>query len=175
MKWVWIAAGVMVAIVAVVAVVGAMLPRDHKATSSILLKQPIDSVWSVIRNLGTAATWWPGLTLSERLPDVNGKERWHQKGGGFDMTAEISEDVPPTRMVNLIISKPGDPFGGKWIYQLAPESGGTRVTITEDGWVSNVIFRFMSRFVMGHYTTIDNYLAALAKKFGQDVKPVHVA
>jgi hypothetical protein len=130
-------------------------------------------VWSTIRNLSAATTWWPDLTVSERLADVNGKERWHQKGARFDMVAEITEVVPPTRMTNLIVSQPGDPFGGRWIYLLAPAEGGTRVTVTEDGWVSNVIFRFMSRFVMGHYMTIDRYLVALGKKFGERVQPRH--
>lgn len=173
MKWALIAAAVLVGLVAVIAVVGAFLPREHRANSTIVLKRPVDSVWSVIRDMAGATGWWPGLTLSERMPDVGGKERWHQKGSGFDMVVEITEAVAPTRMTTLIVSKPGDPFGGKWIYVLAPAEGGTRVTVTEDGWVSNVIFRFMSRFVMGHHTTIDTYLVALAKKFGEDVRPQH--
>ena len=31
----------------------------------------------------------------------------------------------------------------------------------EDGEVYNVIFRFMSRFVLGHYATMDGYLRNL--------------
>ena len=173
MKWVLIAGAALAGLVLVTAIVGAMLPREHRATSTIVLKQPIDSLWSVIRDLAGATSWWPALTLSERLPDVGGKERWHQKGGGFDMISEITESAPPTRMTTLIVSQPGDPFGGRWIRVLAPVDGGTRVTVTEDGWVSNVIFRFMSRFVMGHYTGIDSYLAALAKKFGESPRVEH--
>jgi hypothetical protein len=45
------------------------------------------------------------------------------------------------------------------------------VKITEKGEVSNVLFRFMSRYVFGHTSTIDSYLTALAKKFNESVQP----
>jgi hypothetical protein len=53
----------------------------------------------------------------------------------------------------------------------AAENGGTRVRITEDGEVSNVVFRFMSQYVFGHTATIDGYLSSLAKRFAEDAKP----
>ena len=53
----------------------------------------------------------------------------------------------------------------------APENGGARVTITEDGEVSNAIFRFMSRYVFGHTATLDAYLISLARRFGEDTIP----
>jgi hypothetical protein len=42
------------------------------------------------------------------------------------------------------------------------------LTIREDGEVSNVIFRFMSRYVFGQTSTIDSYLTSLAKHFGEE-------
>jgi len=51
------------------------------------------------------------------------------------------------------------------------ENGATRLTITEDGEVSNVFFRFMSRFVFGHTATLDSYLAALTKQLGEPSTP----
>jgi hypothetical protein len=62
-------------------------------------------------------------------------------------------------------------YSGKWIYVFASENGGTRVTITEDGEVSNVIFRFMSRYIFGHTATLDGYLSSLAKRFGETATP----
>ena len=40
-------------------------------------------------------------------------------------------------------------YSGKWTYVFAQENGDARVTITEDGEVSNALFRFMSRYVFG--------------------------
>jgi hypothetical protein len=55
------------------------------------------------------------------------------------------------------------PFGGKWTYELTPSGTGTMLRITEDGEVYNPVFRFVSRFVMGHTATMDKYLADVGK------------
>ena len=59
---------------------------------------------------------------------------------------------------------------------MAPDgSGGSVVTITEHGSVYNPVFRFVSRFIMGHTATIDGYLRALGRKFGNEPTPTVVA
>jgi transcription antitermination factor NusG len=62
-------------------------------------------------------------------------------------------------------------YSGQWTYSFEAENGGTRVTIREDGEVSNVLFRFMSRYIFGHTATIDSYLTSLSKHFGEDAVP----
>ena len=58
------------------------------------------------------------------------------------------------------------PFGGSWTYELAPVGDSeTTLRITEDGEVYNPIFRFVSRFVMGHDATIRQYLSAVGTRF----------
>lgn len=54
--------------------------------------------------------------------------------------------------------------------QLAPSGSGTRVQITENGIVYNPLFRFVSRYLIGHTKTIDDYLHALGKRHGADVE-----
>jgi hypothetical protein len=56
------------------------------------------------------------------------------------------------------------PFGGTWVYEIVPEGDSCTLTITEHGKVYNPLFRFVSRFIMGHTATIDSYLAALNAK-----------
>jgi hypothetical protein len=46
---------------------------------------------------------------------------------------------------------------------------GTRVTITERGFVTNPIYRVMSRFVFGYHGAQEDFLRALGRWFGQDV------
>ncbi len=55
--------------------------------------------------------------------------------------------------------------------ELSPADNGTRMRITENGEVPNVLFRFMSGFVFGHTGTMDTYLKALGRKFGEEVTP----
>jgi hypothetical protein len=73
------------------------------------------------------------------------------------------ESEQPLRLVTRI-ADPNLPFGGTWTYLIAPEAEGCSIEITEHGEVYNPIFRFVSRFIMGHAATIEAYLSALGKR-----------
>lgn len=173
MKWIVIVIGGLVALVALIAAGGMLLPREHRATSTVTLHQPPDSVWKVVRDLGGIPAWWPEITASERLPDRDGREAWRQKMSGWDMPLVILESEAPRRLVTRIDAGEKGAFGGTWTYELTAVPEGTRIAITEDGWVSNPIFRFLSRFVFGYYSTLDGYVKALGKRFGEEVRPEH--
>lgn len=173
MKWVLIAVGGIIGLAALMAVVGALLPRDHRATSTVTLRQPPDSVWKVVRDFGGVAAWWPEMKQAERLPDRDGHEVWRQKIGGFDVPLVVLEAVAPRKLVTKIDSSAGAAFGGTWTYELTAADGGTRISVTEAGWIANPIFRFMSRFLFGYYGSLDGYLKHLGKRFGEDVIPEH--
>lgn len=77
-----------------------------------------------------------------------------------------TESKPPTRMVRELTDVDG-PFSGRWEIDIAPTPGGSTVRITEIGKVSNPIFRFVSKYVIGHTTFMERYLTGLAGKFGE--------
>lgn len=162
-----------IALIAIVAVIGAMMPRTHRATSRITLQRPPAEVWPAVRNLDALVGSWKDLQAAERLPDRDGKEIWQQKAGGFELRLIIEEATPPSRLVTRIDAPPEAAFGGTWTYQLAPAGSGTAVTVTEDGYVSNPIFRVMMK-VMGTHRTLDGFLGGLAVRFGESVKAEHV-
>jgi len=172
MKWVLLIVAVMIGLGLLTLVIGLLLPRNHVATSQVELKQPIDSVWAAVRSMGDTPSFWPELKSSSRMPDVDGRETWGQTmESGFNLPLVIDEERPPDLLVTRIVAKDA-PFGGTWRYSLEAVTAGTRVTVTEEGWVSNPIFRVISR-LMGHHTTLDSYLKALGKKFGEELKPSH--
>ena len=173
MKWVLIVLGAVFGLVALMAVIGALVPREHRATSTVTLRQPPDSVWTVVRDLGGVPGWWPEIKESVRQPDKNGQEVWRQKMSGWDVPLIVIESAPGRRLVTQIDTSAGGAFGGTWTYELAPDSGGTRISVTEAGWIGNPLFRFLSRFVFGYYGSLDGYLTALGKRFGQEVEPEH--
>lgn len=173
MKWVLIVLGGLVGLVALMALIGAFVSRDHRATSTVTLRQPPDSVWKVVRDLGNIPAWWTAMEKAERLPDRDGHEVWRQKMSGFDVPIIVMESSPPGRLVTQIDPTSGGAFGGTWTYKLTPDSAGTRISVTEAGWISNPIFRFMSRFVFGYYGSLDKYLKALGTRFGETVEPKH--
>ena len=79
---------------------------------------------------------------------------------GQKITFEAMESIPPRRLVTRIAD--GNlPFGGSWTYESAPSGEGCSVTSTEEGEVYNPIYRFVSRFVLGHTATLEAYLKAL--------------
>ena len=59
------------------------------------------------------------------------------------------------------------PFGGTWTWAIEPSSEGCSVRVTEDGFVTNPIFRFVSRFIMGHHATMDARLKDIAAQLGE--------
>ena len=95
-----------------------------------------------------------------------GQPSFRETNAHGTMTFVISESLPDRRVVTTIVDE-GQPFGGRWTFELEPESEGaaTRVTITEDGWVNPPIFRVLSRYVFGHTATIEAYLGNLEKRF----------
>lgn len=165
--------GALAALVLLIAAVGLALPREHQATSAVALAAPPEQVWEVVSDPSSLAGTWSELEDVQRLPDRDGKPVWRQNAGGFEMTLIVEEAVPPSRFVTRIDAPEDAAFGGRWIYELAPQGMGTRVRITEDGWVGNPIFRVMMQ-AMGKHRTLDGYLTALGRKLGEEVRPEHV-
>lgn len=174
MKWVLIAVAAVVGLVGVVAFVGALLPRAHTASRTGQFRQPPDSVWRAITDFAAAPSWRPDVRAVERLPDRDGHAVWQETDKhGQRLPLEILEFVPPRRLV-MRIADPKLPFGGTWTYEISTAAGGgegsSTLRITEDGEIYNPIFRFVARFILGHTATMNGYLRALGRRFGEDVR-----
>ena len=170
-KCILIIGGVAVGLMLLIALVGMALPRNHTVASRITLHQPAESVFTVVRDIGAISSWWPTVKLVSRRNDPQGREIWDETmRDGFEMGLEVTSVEPP-RMIKTVIVGDG-PFGGSWTTRIEPVPGGSTVTVTEDGWVSNPIFRLVSR-LMGHHRTMDDYLTSLASRFGEQMSPQH--
>lgn len=170
MKWVLIVAGGLIGVVVLVAVIGFLLPKGHVASRTVRLKQTPEVVWEAITDFKNQAAWRSDVKSVERLPDRGGREVWSEVNSwGQPLTMETVELAPPQRLVRRIADDKL-PFGGTWTWEIAPLEGGCTVTITEDGEIYNPFFRFMARFVLGYRGTMDTYLTALGKKFGEEVE-----
>ena len=164
MKWILFAVLALVGIVLAVVFIGMLLPKSHTVSRSRRFHQPPDQVWAVITG---PPTWRSDVRSFEELPARDGHRMWKETGrDGQSIPYEAIESAQPSRLVTRIADS-ALPFGGTWTYEIAPQAGGTFLTITENGEVYNPIFRFMSRFVFGHATTIETYLKALSAKLGE--------
>ena len=175
MKWVLVVGGVIVALVVVVVLIGAMLPRDHVASVSATIAAPPNAVWSAIVQPEAFPTWRGDVRKVEMLTSTANGPSWREYTRNGTLTMGIEQSEPPRRVVTRILDQ-NLPYGGVWEYAIAPDgANGSQVTITERGWVSNPLFRFVSRFVMGQTSTMETYLRALGKHFGAEPTPTVVS
>jgi hypothetical protein len=168
MKWLLIVVAVLALLVVIVAGVGMSLPQNHVASrTATLTARPVD-VWAAITDVAKYPEWRKDVTRVEVASASPLK--WAEFSGRDRIAYEATALEPSSHFVARISDK-ALPFGGSWDYRIEPLGTGTKVTITENGEVYNPIFRFVSRFVMGHTATIDKYLAALAEKTGGTYVP----
>lgn len=170
---IFIVVGVLAGIVllgGIVALIGSRLPKTHVASRSILLRQSPHDVYAVVRDFAAAPSWRAEVKQMDVEAREGGPVYFREVATHGTVNYELVEDVPAQRMVTRIRDTDLG-YSGQWTYTFAAENGGTRVTIREDGEVSNVLFRFMSRYVFGQTSTIDSYLTSLGKRFGEETLP----
>jgi hypothetical protein len=132
MRWVLWIAGSLGVMIALVAIVGTRLPVKHTASRTARIGVPPPALYPMIVELARTS----------------------------EVPVRFEREEPPS----LLIARIADaklPFGGTWTYRIAPAASGSDLTITEDGEVYNPFFRFMSRFVLGHHATMDQFIKKL--------------
>ena len=153
------AVGGIVGLVILVAIVGVLLPKGHRASRTVTYSVPPSTLFAVITDVGRAKEWRSDLQSVEILaPD-----RFRENGKNGAITFRIETREPDRKLVTRI-DDTSLAFGGTWTFDIAPASGGSSLTITEDGEVYNPIFRVMQKLFFSPYATIDTYQADLRKK-----------
>lgn len=158
---------VLVALVLAVVLIGWSLPVKHRASRRTTVRADPERVFALVANVADYPAWRTGVNRIELEPAVGDTRlpRFREFGAGGEIPFEVIELEPGRHMIARIASA-RLPFGGTWTYEISPVPGGAALRITEDGEVYNPVFRFVSRFVMGHNRTIDRYLTDVATKLG---------
>lgn len=166
-KWLFRIIIVLVVLIAVVFTVGALLPEEHRASRTLATKQSTQVIWDTINDHANEPQWRSDVASVTSLGERNGKPVWQESyKDGNKVTLITTESKPPTRMVRELTDLAG-PFSGRWEIDIVPTPEGSKITITENGKVSNPLFRFVSKFIIGHTTFMERYLKGLAGKFGE--------
>jgi hypothetical protein len=127
------AVGALALAAAVPTALGSFLPVDHIA---------VRSEWFALR--------------PERLWQLALAEVEAQNDGTYTIARREEPHVLVTELA------PGKkPFDGTWTYEFLPAASGTTLRITETGNVHPPFFRFVSRYVLGHTRSLDDFLAGL--------------
>jgi uncharacterized protein YndB with AHSA1/START domain len=163
MKYVGITLGVIAVVIVATVIAGWLMPVRHRASRQATFRAAPASVWELITNVEAFPAWRGDVKAVERLPDRDGQPVWAEEGSNGRITYAVERTDTP-RLLVVRIADANLPFGGTWTYEIAPVSGGSTLTITEDGEIYNPIFRVMSRFVFGYESTIATYLTAAEKR-----------
>ena len=169
-RWILYTVLALVGLVVVVAIVGWMLPKGHRASRTQAYAAAPESVFDLLANVEDYPNWRSGVTKVEVLPDDGQGKRFREHGPDGPITFRIEESSRPARMRTRIADS-SLAFGGTWTYELTrTASGGTSLTITEDGEVYNPIFRFISTFFISQTATIEKVQDAIAARLRQTVQ-----
>jgi hypothetical protein len=166
MLWVLGAVGALVGLVALLATVGAFVPRRHVATCAVRLRAKPQEAWDVVSDFAAWPSWAPDVRAMDRLPDRDGRAAWRMSSRQGAIATEVLVWTPPERIVTRICDD-SLPFGGSWSWEIEATPEGSRVAITEDGEIKNLVFRAMARFLFGYHATQDKFLRALAARLGE--------
>jgi uncharacterized protein YndB with AHSA1/START domain len=161
---------VIVLLIVIMLLIGSRLNPNHTASRSIKLRRSPADVFAVLHNFAQSPAWRSDVKKVEMLGVVDGHVRFREEGSNGTVTYEVLDDIAPQRLVTRIVDVDLG-YSGTWTYDLQPADGGSVLTITENGVVTNPMFRFMSRYIFGHTATIDTYLKSLAAHFGESSQP----
>src|SRR5688572_930797 len=110
MKWALLVIGGLVGIILLIALIGALQPRDHVATMTATISAPADRVWSALTDVTAYPSWRSDVQRIEVVAQPPAPLSWreHTKQGAMTFAVEAFE--PPRRMVGRIADK-NLPFG----------------------------------------------------------------
>ena len=158
----WLIVAIVVAI-CIAMFMGSRLPVEHTVSRTDTIPASQQKVWTLITDVAALPRWRTGLKSVTLLPPRNGAPCWAEVQSG--MTIAMCEDARESPKREIVrIADPKLPFGGTWTYALEPAGdNATKVTITEDGTVRPVMWRFVAHYWMGEDRTIKQYLSDLKK------------
>ncbi|HWP94584.1 MAG TPA: SRPBCC domain-containing protein [Gammaproteobacteria bacterium] len=143
---------------------GAILPREHVVTVTREYPYSVALVWSLLDAPEARADWSERVVGVEIVAiDEHGLPMWRERyDDGWVLTLQRVESVPLRRIVTRVVDE-GQPFGGTWTIELEPLPAGTRVTVTEQGWIDSPLFRFVAHYITGLDGAAREYLDELGE------------
>lgn len=166
MRWILIGIGVVLGVVAVLAGIGYSMPNAHVAQAEADYRMGADSVYAVLSNVEAWPEWHPSVGTLEPVED-SAATSWRIRGPDGSMTVTVAGEEPPSRFVTLA---DGGMFVGRWTYHVETRNGSTRVTITEEARIDNLVIRGLTVF-RNQTRTLEQVLRSLGQHLGERVEP----
>jgi hypothetical protein len=97
-------------LIAVLVIVGYLLPVAHVASAEARFARPAGEVFATIADVRRYPEWRPDVSRVDVLAE-RPRTRWKESGGSGEITFELEEATPPDRMRTRIADRTL-PFGG---------------------------------------------------------------
>lgn len=163
-----VAVGTVALGVGAIAVYGASQPREHVASRTIELSHTPAALFAILDDVASYPCWRTGVTRVERLGDE--PRRYVEHVGDERIGYVVDERVPVQRLV-VRIADAELPWGGSWTYELEPSGSGTRLTITERGFIEPVLLRGVAALMMDPTASIAGVQEDLRRHHGCGATP----
>lgn len=160
------AGGILIVAMVAVFVIGWLLPEEHRAEVRAAVPATPEQVYALITDVERFPAWRSNVTRVEvesREPEF----RFREYDDGESVLYVVDSAVPNEHFVTRIADA-SLPFGGRWTFTLRPSGAGTELHIVEEGEVRHPLFRFVSRFVIGHDAALERYLSDVERWFVPD-------
>lgn len=167
MRWLLSGVGIVIGVVAVLAGIGHSMPNAHVAQAEADYRAGPDSVYAILSDHEAWPEWHPSVGSLTPLEDSSDAASWRIRGPDGSMTITIVDEDPPNRFVTLA---DGGMFVGRWTYKVEERAGHTRVTITEEARIDNLVIRGLTVF-RNQTSTLVRVLRALGDRLGERVEP----
>ena len=161
MKWFLVILGILVCLVLITVIIGYLLPVKHTSSVQVSIRAAPAAIWARL----TDFKGYPAWRSDVKSVNVRSSVEWVEVNDrGDSLPLKIVAQEEGQRLVTQIEGQ-NLPFGGGWEFRLRNNGDSTIVTITEHGEVYNPLFRFVSKFIMGHNATLKRYAGFLEKSF----------
>lgn len=145
-------------------IAGVCLPREHRSVVTVQLAAGRTAVWAALTDYAAMPAWWPAVKAvrTEQLADGT-VLTWNRDGHGRELAFRTGEARTNEKLVRVIVGD-DQPFGGTWTFELSETAGGgTRLTLTEEGFIKPPVFRAIAQWFIGLDTNQRDFLAHLEK------------
>jgi uncharacterized membrane protein len=155
--------GVVVLVVLIAFADGATLPMEHSISVTGTVNETPDKVFATIIDIANGPRWRHEVKSVEVLPKDQTRDVWIEDlGSGEKMKflAITSAPVNASGIAQRKVETNEKDYGGTWTYDISPgpTPGTTTLKITEDGYITPAIYRFMMAHVFGPTKNLDQYM-----------------
>lgn len=165
MRWVYLGLGIVAAGISALAAIGYSMQNTYVAQARGEYQAEPRDVFETLIDFEHWPEWHPGVSAMTRIDEVDGQPVWRMRGSAGSTAFVLLSSQPPERFV---VRADGGMFVGRWTVNVEPRPGGSRVTVTEEARIDNLVIRGLTVF-QSKTASIEEMLRGLGSHFGETV------